>query len=76
MPIFPDWLDQTDGSPTTPGWHATLQCWDAAEGIFPGAHYWDGKAWNEGTAIRSFSPMTFADKDAAKDWAYAHDVEA
>jgi hypothetical protein len=40
-----DWLSVDDHKPAEPGWYPTVHCWDDEEGLFPGAHHWNGKGW-------------------------------
>ena len=57
------------------GWYATVHCWEPEEGMFPGAHRWDGKKWEwDGPIVAHAGP--FATKEEAKAWADAHDPEA
>lgn len=61
--------------PTVPGWYATTYCWDAQEGMFPGADEWDGEKWRSGFPVIGYAGP-FEDEKTAKTWADAHDVEA
>lgn len=61
--------------PLGPGWYATCHCWDPAEGVFPGAHYWDGKQWDEDLPFDAFSSVAFATRVEAEEWAHDHDPE-
>ncbi len=61
--------------PDFPGWYATESCWDTAEGIFPGANYWNGVEWDEQVPILSRSPWPFDTRSEAMEWARAHDME-
>jgi hypothetical protein len=61
-------LDSED--PETPpqeiGWYPGIVCWDANEGGFPSAFYWDGKEWNS-CRIFSYKPHRFeTEKEADK----------
>ncbi|HTG95740.1 MAG TPA: hypothetical protein VL866_24275 [Pyrinomonadaceae bacterium] len=35
----------TTDTPTETGWYPTYSTWDENEGMFPGAHYWNGSEW-------------------------------
>ena len=61
--------------PVKPGWYATLHCWDAQEGIFPGSNYWDGEYWDESLPFTAYAGP-FDDERSAEQWADDHDVEA
>jgi hypothetical protein len=58
-----------------PGWYATLHCWDADEGLFPDAHFWDGNEWDWNGPITSHAGP-FESEDATKAWADEHDPES
>lgn len=65
-----------DSNPTERGWYATLKCWDAEEGIFPGAHFWNGDEWQPMTfASVQHWPIKFETERDAEDFAYEHDPE-
>lgn len=67
------WIDK---EPPTPGWYATLKCWDSHEGYFPDSNYWDGEHWAEDRPmVTHHSPGIFKTPEEAKDWAYEHDPE-
>jgi hypothetical protein len=66
--------DLRDDNPTQPGWYATLVCWDEEEGVFPGAHYWNGSSWDTRASIQ-YWPIVFESKEAATDYAYDNDPE-
>lgn len=58
------------------GWYATLHSWDPNEGIFPGAHYWDGARWQpETTAALQYWPTVFETEEEACAYAYEHDPD-
>jgi len=61
--------------PMMVGWYATIHSWDAEEGTFPGANYWDGEKWNERLPIFGWSPHPFDTEAAALAWAYENDPE-
>jgi hypothetical protein len=69
--------DLRDDNPTQPGWYATLVCWEVEEGMFPGAHYWNGNAWEPSwrSAGIQYWPIVFDTKEAAETYAYEHDPE-
>lgn len=75
--------DLRDNNPTQPGWYATLHCWDADEGTFPGAHYWNGSAWqsDEHSGVLQTSatiqhwPVPFNSQEEAETYAYDNDPE-
>lgn len=70
-------------TPAKIGWYATLHTWDPLEGLFPGAHYWDGKLWRtelggvlSGTrASVSYWPIVFESREEAEVYADEHDPE-
>ena len=65
------WSDENTGQP---GWYATVSCWDIQEGMFPGAHYWDGMQWgSDGPIVAYCGP--FGSQADALLWARAHDPE-
>lgn len=65
-----------DDDPEQVGWYATLSCWDEEEGLFPGAHYWDGDDWQPQTSASiQYWPIVFKSEDAAIDYAYENDLE-
>jgi hypothetical protein len=57
-----------------PGWYATLHCWDIAEGIFSGAHYWSGTKWDSELPITAHAGP-FPTKAEAESWSDANDPE-
>lgn len=63
--------------PVESGWYATLHTWDVNEGLFPGAHYWDGAEWRDRprSGLLSHWPVVFDSEEAAKEYAYEHDPE-
>ena len=63
--------------PDESGWYAITYCYDAQEGIFPGAAYWDqhGQKWRSRLPIGGRSPAPFASEDDALVWARQHDPE-
>lgn len=63
-----------DDDPEQVGWYATLMCWDAEEGVFPGGCYWNGQEWDTNASIR-YWPIVFESKQAATDYAYENDPE-
>lgn len=74
--------DLRDDYPSEIGWYAVLQCWDAEEGIFPGAYYWNGERWtlqngHEGLRLPSirYWPVVFDSQEAAEAYAYARDPD-
>jgi hypothetical protein len=74
--------DLRDDGPTQPGWYATLHRWDVEEGIFPGAHYWNGSVWRSsesdyaGTnASVQYWPIVFETQEEAEAYAYDNDPE-
>jgi hypothetical protein len=68
------WIPNDD-DPTKVGWYAVTRCWDLEEGIFPDAHFWDGRTWDPNYPIGERSPMAFDSKKEALDWGYEHDPE-
>lgn len=65
-----------DDDPEGIGWYATLQCWDAEEGTFPGAHFWNGSDWEPDTSASvQYWPIVFKSEVLAADYAYEHDPE-
>lgn len=60
--------------PPATGWYAILYCYDAEEGIFPTADYWNGKEWNQGYPVVSHSPESFKTFAEAYEWADMHDL--
>jgi hypothetical protein len=65
-----------DVSPEREGWYATLECWDVEEGMFPGAHYWNGTEFDCAiNASISYWPVRFDTKEEAESYAYANDSE-
>ncbi len=69
-----DWISTEDHPPTEYGWYAVLKCWDAEEGVFPGAAKWEGR-WVKNEPIISRSPNTFASEEEADTWAHEHDPD-
>lgn len=69
-------VDWTSDNPTERGWYATVHCWDPNEGMFPGAHYWDGEQWQPRTSasIQHWRKI-FETEQEAKDYAWEHDPE-
>ena len=63
--------------PTEPGWYATLHCWDANEGVFPGATQWTGSAWeteNRHAAVVGYAGP-FPSQEEASAWADVNDPD-
>jgi hypothetical protein len=53
------------------GFYATTKCWDANEGIFPGAHYWNGDDWVPTTrASIAYYPKLFPSAEEAEEFAF------
>lgn len=71
-----EWLFLDEEIPTEPGWYAVTRCWEPAEGVFPGACFYDGAKWSEASGLFQRSPKTFASEEKAERWAYEHDLEA
>jgi hypothetical protein len=69
------WIDVRDAPATAAGWYATVSCWDPHEGLFPGAHYWNGRQWAHGPAIVRRSPHPFETEASATQYARDHDPE-
>lgn len=65
-------FDDPSGKPA--GWYAVIICWDAQEGLFPSASWWDGTGWDD-TSPKSAFHGPHPSKQAAEDWAYEHDPE-
>lgn len=65
----------THDGPTTPGWYATLVCWDQVEGWFPGSHEWTGTGWAnpDREPIECRSPEPFPTSADAEAWANEND---
>ena len=61
--------------PNEPGWYAVLKCWDAEEGQFPDALYFDGQVWEESRASIQFWPTRFETQEEAKTYVYENDPE-
>lgn len=70
-----EYFDYDADAPTRPGWYATVYCWDAQEGIFAGADFWDGKVWNSGHPVSGWSRQPFESKSEAAHYAKEHDPE-
>lgn len=70
------WIWYRDQLPSVPGWYATRECWDVEEGIFPNAHYWDGKEWvsiyNSGI---TYWKTPFDSEEEALKFSQEHDPE-
>lgn len=66
----------TSDDPVEPGWYATIHCWDPDEGMFPGAHYWNGEHWQPQTSasIQHWRKV-FETELEASDYAWEHDPE-
>jgi hypothetical protein len=63
-------------NPTSPGWYATLHCWDVEEGMFPSAHYWTGSRWQpETSAGIQHWPIMFDTEDDARQYADDNDPD-
>jgi hypothetical protein len=65
--------DWDSDSPATAGWYATVTCWCAREGMFPGAHYFE-RHWRSGNPIVAFAGPFKTEAEAHK-WAYDNDPE-
>lgn len=66
-----DWKSK---QPAVAGWYATALCWDAQEGMFPSAGYWNGAEWEGSHAVAAFAGP-FTGKVEADAWAHEHDPE-
>lgn len=71
-PIEP--VEPSCSMPTNPGWYAVSFCWDVREGLIPGAGQWDGAEWGSRAPIVCHAGP-FENKEAALEWARAHDLE-
>lgn len=68
--------NNSDDPPAQHGWYATMHSWDPVEGMFPGAHYWDGKQWQPQTSAGIlYWPIKFDSEDEAKRYADEHDID-
>lgn len=62
--------------PSKPGWYPMQYAWDAAEeGIFTGAAYWNGKAWETDVPLFGWIDECFDDEEQAADLAWENDSE-
>lgn len=68
--------DLSGDAPQSVGWYATLHCWDPLEGQIPGAHYWNGREWDDqGSAAIIHWPIVFTSKEEAATYADLHDPD-
>lgn len=72
IPIKREW--EYSSNPIIKGWYAVTICWDAQEGLFPGALLWDGEAWSESSPVMAFCGP-FIDQESAVEWAHENDME-
>jgi hypothetical protein len=63
------------GKPSAKGWYAVLICWDAEEGEFPRAAYWDGAVWNTTGPVTAYYPDICGSETEATDLAYRNDPD-
>lgn len=67
---------ETVGDPVTSGWYPTLHTWDASEGVFPGARYWTGTAWQtDSKATFVHWPIRFDTEQEARQYAEERDPD-
>jgi hypothetical protein len=64
-----------ENSPSETGWYPTITCWEPEEGMFPGAHYWDGSDWRDGKHVIGFWPKRFDREQDAEEYARYNDLE-
>lgn len=72
--IKPEQFEWNTKNTGDPGWYATVHIWDAQEGLFPGAHYWDGTQWDCPAVIIAHAGP-FPEMADASQWAQEHDPE-
>lgn len=64
-----------DRQPVEPGWYPMQYSWDAEEGIFTGAAYWNGKSWGTDLPLFGWIDECFDDEEQAADLAWENDSE-
>jgi hypothetical protein len=68
-----EWHLLADKEPQSIGWYPVLLCWEAEEGFFPAAAYWNGEAFADERAASHWLPKQLQTKDEAEAFAYEND---
>jgi hypothetical protein len=70
-----NWHMLADQEPVAVGWYPVLLCWEAEEGFFPAAAYWNGEAFADERAVSNWLPKQFATKAEAEAMASEWDPD-
>lgn len=70
---MPEFISVFDKNPLYVGWYPVLICWEAHEGFFPNAAFWDGKKFTTDLPVSNFVDIVFPTKNEAEKFADDND---